>query len=252
MLRRQFRQKGGLIWLWRDGQIVGDLVRENGHQLHALIQAIHPAYSSTFKPSAKFALNVALCDVAARQGLTELDFGGSVPSLADGVFRSKRAWGAIFESYPENHRDILMRWPTPLRPSVQGFLHTTPLIFKSPTGLSALAAAAPHGPVDAGLVPHLWHQLMPHGMRRLYVVQAAVGAGDTVDARTPDDAILLDPNTDAAAINRAAASVAPNPTALRNSRCSRKTDAIRSELCSSGSTVSIRPPICTPSPKPTR
>ena len=142
-----------------------------------------------------------------RQGLTELDFGGSVPSLADGVFRSKRAWGAIFEAYPDNHRNILMRWPTPLHPSVQRFLHTTPLIFESPAGLSALAARAPHGPVDTGLVAHLRHQLMPHGMRRLYVVQAAVEAGDTVDARTPDDAILLDLNADAAVINRKAASL---------------------------------------------
>ena len=94
VLRRHFRQKGGLIWLWRDGQIVGgDLVRANGHQLQALIQAIHPAYSSTFKPSAKFALNVALCDVASRQGLTELDFGGSVPSLADGSFAASAPGG---------------------------------------------------------------------------------------------------------------------------------------------------------------
>ena len=47
VLRRHFRQKGGLIWLWRDDQIVGgDLVRENGHQLHALIRAVHPTYSA--------------------------------------------------------------------------------------------------------------------------------------------------------------------------------------------------------------
>ena len=52
---------------------------------------------------------------------------------------------------------------------------------------------------------------MPHGMRRLYVVQAAVEAGDTADARTPDDAILLDLNADAAAINRAAASLRQTP-----------------------------------------
>lgn len=219
VLRRQFRQKGGLIWLWRDGQIVGgDLVRENGHRLHALVQAIHPSYSSTFKPSANFALNVALCDVASRQGLTELDLGGSVPSLSDGVFRSKRAWGAIFESYPENYRDILMRWSTPLRPSVQGFLHTTPLIFESPSGLSSLAAGAPHEPVDPELVPHLWHQLMPQGIERLFVVQAAAGAGGSFDARTVDDAIRLDLNADAGAINRAARSLREAPTALKDSQ----------------------------------
>jgi Acetyltransferase (GNAT) domain len=211
VLRRHFRHGGGLIWLHRDGRAVaGELVRGQGRRLRSLVAGVHPSWQDRSDPSPQFALNLATCDVAVRRGFSEVDFGGSVPSLRDGVLRSKRAWGAVVGPWEESHRDILVRWPAKSDQTVRQFLDATPLLFEGPSGLCAVAAVEPGRPTDvdaaADAGARLWRQYAPRGLRRLCLLGAADGPSrHAPDGRpAPDGPILLCPAGDAAAINRAA------------------------------------------------
>jgi hypothetical protein len=204
VLRRHFRHGGGVIWLHHDGRpVAGELVREHGHRLRAVAKGVHPAWAGAAEPSPRFALDLAVCDVAARQGCAEVDLGGSVPSLRDGVLRSKRAWGALLEPWEESHRDVLVRWRGSFGPGLRRFLHAAPLLFEAADGLCGVAAVEPGRPADAGAGRELWRRLAPRGLRRLHVLGATERAGFTPDGRpAPDGPMRLGPVVDAAALDR--------------------------------------------------
>jgi hypothetical protein len=204
VLRREFRHGGGLIWLRHGGRpVAGELVRGRGRRLRALAKGVHPSWNRAAEPSPQFTLNLAACDVAARQGYAEVDLGGSVPSLRDGVLRSKLAWGAVLGSWEESHRDILVRWRGSFGPGLRRFLHAAPLLFEAADGLCAVAAVEPGQPADAGAGRELWRRLAPRGLRRLHGLGATRRAGCTPDGRpAPAGPIQLCPLVDAAALYR--------------------------------------------------
>ena len=199
-LRRHFRHEGGVIWVRQAGRVVaGGLVRQRGHELRALVEAVHPDWRQEVKPSPQFAVNIATFDVASRLGVAGVDLGGTAPSLRDGVFRTKRAWGAAVQISGESHREILVRWPVG-GGALQPLLHAAPLLFEARGGLCALAAAQPGRPPDLATGLDLWRQLAPPGVRGLFLL----GAGGPAAHPAPDAMVCLCPDLDAASVNRLA------------------------------------------------
>ena len=205
-LRRHFRHRGGVIWVRQAGRAVaGGLVREHGRELRALVEAVHPDWRHEVKPSPQFAVNIATFDVASRLGVASVDLGGTAPSLRDGVFRAKRAWGAAVRISGESHRDLLVRWPAG-GAALPALLHAAPLLFEARGRLCALAATEPGRTADAAAGLELWRQLAPPGLSRLFLLGAAGAASDVVeDPSVPRRAVWLCPEMAAACVNGIAA-----------------------------------------------
>ncbi len=206
-LRRHFRHGGGIIWVRHAGRAVaGGLVRVTGGELRALVEAVHPSWPQNVKPSPQFAVNIATFDVAATLGLTVVDLGGTTPSLRDGVFRTKRAWGATVQISAESHRQLLLRWSADGHQALLPLLRAAPLLFEARGRLSALAAVGPGRPADLAAGLELWRNLAPAGLDRLYLLRAG-GPGDAAadELRTPDGRIRICAPMGATALSRVAA-----------------------------------------------
>lgn len=200
-LRRHFRHGGGIIWVRQAGRpVAGGLVRAGTGELHALVEAVHPGWRPDVKPSPQFAVNIATFDIASRLGAGTVDLGGTTPSLRDGVFRTKRAWGAEVRISAESHRQLLLRW-SPGGGALLPLLQAAPLLFEARGRLSALTAAGPGPAAELAAGRELWRQLAPAGLDRLYALQAGgPGSADAVDGR-----IRVCAPPDAASLNRLAA-----------------------------------------------
>ena len=187
MLRRQFRHGGGLVWLQRDGRrFAGAVFQMRGGVFHGLVAAADPAVPLEGRVTPQFAVKVASLDVAARLGASGIDLGGTVPSLTNGGMRSKRAFGATVRRLVDSHRDLLLGW-LPGTPAIRRLLHQDPLLFESPSGLRAVAAAPPAELVSAGNASRIWRQLAPAGVRRMVVLGAEAWSSHDPEGRPDPD-----------------------------------------------------------------
>jgi hypothetical protein len=174
-LRRRFRQ-GGLLFIRRDGEIIaGQLFQIEGDSIHVLGPGTPGGSSEPVKLGALSALYLAAAAYAEQNGIPWLDFGGSSPSLRDGVLMHKRGWGAMLADRPESHADLLVRWRS-VTPTVARFLTETPLVIRDGDGFSAVAASDGAGPIK-GHAAALREKLAMPGLRRLHVL--ATGAAET-------------------------------------------------------------------------
>ncbi|MFZ1428493.1 MAG: GNAT family N-acetyltransferase [Geminicoccaceae bacterium] len=205
-LRRHFRHGGGIIWVRHAGRVVaGGLVRVGRGELRALVEAVHPSWRSEVKPSPQFAVNIATFDIASELGIDVMDLGGTAPSLRDGVFRTKRAWGAAVQISAESHRQLLLRW-SPGGNALLPLLQAAPLLFEARGRLSAMAAVEPGQKADLAAGQELWRKLAPTGLDRLYLLDTTGTGHDLeVDMRTPDGRIRVCSPRDAASLNQVAA-----------------------------------------------
>jgi hypothetical protein len=208
MLRRQFRQGGGLIWLEIQGRrIAGTVVQLRGTTLHGLVAAADPSVRCEGRAGPQFAVKIAAIDVAAKLGATKLDLGGTVPFLCDGNLQAKRAFGGTIRRPDDSHRDLVLSWRVGV-PAVRHLLHQAPLVFEFRHELHAVAAAALGTLADAREGSRLWRQYAPGGLRRRFVLGAAGWSSHAGDGSpAPSGPIVLCPDVDAAALNRAAAAL---------------------------------------------
>ncbi len=183
-----------MIWLHHRGRpVAGEIVRFAGHALRAVAEGVDPSWVAGQQPGAQAALNLASCELALQRGLTEIDLGGTMPALRNGVLRNKRAWGARFAPWHDSHRDILIRWTTPPAPAVKGLLERVAPIFATSSGLTGLVVGEPDAKAAA------WQQLRAPGIDRLVVM--GVGEGDRTELA---GCLAVPADLDAAALNRAA------------------------------------------------
>ena len=189
-LRREFR-RGGMIWLHHRGRPVGgEIVRVTGHSLRAVAEGVDPVWLADRQPGAQAALNLATCELALQRGLSEIDLGGTMPSLRNGVLRNKKAWGARFAPWHDSHRDILIRWALPPSPAITSFLGRVAPVFATSSGLAALAAGEHVAPAAP------WRHLRVPGVDQLFVL--GMGDGDRADAA---GCVPLAADVDAATVN---------------------------------------------------
>ena len=92
-------RRAGLAPPEEDTTVGGEMVREHGHDLRLLVQALHPQWPNRLEAERPGCVQRRFHRGARKLGLGALDFGGSLPWPTDGIFASKRAWGVTFEGH---------------------------------------------------------------------------------------------------------------------------------------------------------
>jgi hypothetical protein len=163
---RHAMKRGALLWITCEGQKVAGVVLEFKNR-RMLLSALGAAGGdeSLLKKGVLAATYYFAMQYARAQGCPTVDFGGTRPSLHDGLLRYKRKWGAVIDPKPLNPFDTLVWWPI-LNPSVAAMLKATALVFRDRGALSALH-------LDSG--PPLPPELT-RGLKRVRLVTAGTPA----------------------------------------------------------------------------
>ena len=173
-LRRAFR-RGGLLWSLRRGERAAGLVFEQRHgTLAAVALGVADGDDAWLRAGAVVALYVHMIELARATGCRSIDWHGSRPSLADGVTRFKRKWGAVVYDRPQVLHTTLLHWDR-MSPAVLAFLARTPLVFHDVDGLSALVVARAD-PVPAP--SQAFARLGISGLRRLVLLASSLPASE--------------------------------------------------------------------------
>lgn len=200
-LRRWFRQ-GGLLWVRQgDQRVAGGLVQERDRVLHLRALGTANGEWAPVKAGALAALYYYGIEYARNQGCKRVDFGGSRPSLSDGVLSFKRKWGAQLAEKHDVRYDFLLHWKR-LDEKTAIFLSQTPLIFRHQGGLSAVAVMDRRAQATEADALMAYRSMWMAGLHRLYLIatrgwQPAINSPpqtaliDLIDARDCDPYRLL-------------------------------------------------------------
>lgn len=185
-LRRHLRH-GGILWALHEGRRVGgDLFRLDGRTLRLVLRGV-AVDRAREGPGTPTALTLFAAEFARVRGLGEIDFGGTVPSLRDGVLRFKRSWGAALRAWDQTHRELLLRWDHPTS-AVAHLLAEAPPTVRAPAGLVGLTASP--GTTGADELTRSGQHLHVDGLTGLLVLGNGVGRaslpdGGVITARPP-------------------------------------------------------------------
>ena len=165
-LRRRFRQ-GGLLEVRQEGRLVAAQVFQiMGQTIEMLGPGTPGGDPEPVRQGAFSALYIFAEAYARQQGLAWLDFGGSLPTLSDGVLKHKRGWGASIADRVEADHDIALYWKAASQPLL-AFLRAHPLVVRDGHGLALLA-------VEGHAEP------LPPGLNRILTVRAGASSGDLI------------------------------------------------------------------------
>jgi hypothetical protein len=170
-------KRGALLWITCEGQKVAGVVLEFKNR-RMILSALGAAGGDEglMKKGVLAATYYFSMQHGRTQGCPTVDFGGTRPSLHDGLLRYKRKWGAVIDPKPLNPFDTLVWWPV-LNLSVAAMLKTTPLAFCDHGALSALQLDS-----EPPLPPE-----MTRGLRRVCLVTA----GTPFDGRHEKRAVAV-------------------------------------------------------------
>lgn len=171
-LWRRFRT-GGILWILRDGErIAGVQFGRLGPMLHLWAIGTLGGAPEPVKAGAFAALYYHSIELARRTGAAGVDFGGTRPSLDDGLLRYKRKWGVVLRDNPRNNYEFLVRVNRWNR-TVTAFLSSTSLIYRDGRRLAALAAIDSDTPAAQGDADRVRHLLWMNGLAHLSIVSAS-------------------------------------------------------------------------------
>lgn len=186
-MRRAFH-RGGLLWVLQGNQrISGLLFRRRGTVIQSLAMGTANGEWEHIKAGGNIATDLFLIEHAKKLGCKLIDFGGSRPSLNDGVLRYKRKWTVNLIEKQDSYYDFLVYW-NHLNKSVISFLSNTPLIFRHNSGLSAIKVFECDEPVTETEVEKIRHSLWIKGLHRLYL--AATCGWKAVNANPPKTVLI--------------------------------------------------------------
>jgi len=140
------------------------------------------------KEGANSATDLYLVKYAKKLGFKLIDFGGSRPSLNDGVLRYKRKWGMYLYDKTDNWYNYLIYWNR-FNESVASFFSGKTLIFRDHDGFSAIGLINSHKPSTHTDAERIHHIMWMPGLSRLYIV-AASGWKTVQDS--PPNTVLID------------------------------------------------------------
>ncbi|MDB6007697.1 MAG: hypothetical protein JWR15_4684 [Prosthecobacter sp.] len=172
MLRHTFRQ-GGILWVNRAGErVAGMLVTVKGRQFASHVNGVLDARVDLMQDGALSALYVHAVLEARRRGCTEINMGGSLPSLHDGVLRYKSKWAEALHlsgGFVGANCVTLLGWNRMAGP-VAEFLGRTSLIRHDEDGFAALWAFPHDQPLTAETLQQHYNQLKTRGLRRFDIL----------------------------------------------------------------------------------
>jgi len=172
MLRYVFRQ-GMIQWVSRKGEkLAGGILTIKGKVLTKRINGVLDGRADLLKEGVLSALYVHAMQEARRLGCTELNMGGSLPSLHDGVFRYKSRWATGLRSHDgfiSANCVTLLDWNRLAGP-VAEFLSQTSLIHHDQDGYSALWIFPHDQPLTAETLQQHYDKLDTAGLRRFDIL----------------------------------------------------------------------------------
>ena len=187
-LRRCF-DRGGILWLHYRGQpIAASLFQHIGNTLGFIAYGTARGEWPAVKTGTFDALKYYQVEYARRNGYERIDYGGSRPSLHDGVLRYKRKWGMKLTEKPDSHYDWMIHWNR-LDEKVTSFLSKTSLVVRDKGGLSVIAALDREDEATEADAWRAHHLLWMPGLQRLYLVARS---GWRSCSSTPPNTVLLD------------------------------------------------------------
>jgi len=138
----QIFRRGALMWALQDGRIVaGNLIAAEGQTARSVVFGTVDGRREPVAAGALSALYYFSIEWACEEGFTQLDLGGSRPSLSNGALRTKHRWGA--ELVRRNVQfDLIVHWRQ-WSDHIGEFLSRTPLIFRDEADLSGIVAMTP-------------------------------------------------------------------------------------------------------------
>ncbi len=146
-LRERLR-RGGLLWAVKDGaRVAGELYEIREHTLSLCAIGLRNGELALAREGALAVLYHRMIEFARERGCTLVDMGLVRPSLKDGLLRYKAKWGAAVSERPENYYLFLVHWNA-WNPAVSAFFAATPLVHRSPGGLSAIAVSTAAEPPE--------------------------------------------------------------------------------------------------------
>lgn len=172
MLRYVFRQ-GMIQWVTRNGEkLAGGIVTIKGQEFAKRVNGVLDGRADLLKEGVLSALYVHSMQEAKRLGCSELNMGGSMPSLHDGVFRYKRKWATGLRSHDgfmSANCVTLLAWNRLAGP-VAEFLSQTSLIHHDQDGYSALWVFPHDEPLTAKTLQQHYDRLDAAGLRRFDIL----------------------------------------------------------------------------------
>ncbi len=172
MLRLVFRF-GAVQWLTLNGErLSGDLLTTQGRDYIPVAVGVRDGRPDLLRQGVLAALYVHALEHARQRGCTRIIFGGSLPSLHDGVLRYKSKWQDGFTEHAghlsANHV-LLLRWNRLTGP-VADFLSQTGLIHHDQSGYSALWVFPSHLPLTAENLRQQYGVLKLKGLHRFRIL----------------------------------------------------------------------------------
>lgn len=172
MMRHVFR-RGMIQWVSRKGEkLAGGIVTIKGKELIKRVNGVLDGRADLLKEGVLSALYVHAMQEAKRLGCTELNMGGSRPSLHDGVFRYKSKWSTglrSHEGFISANCVTLLAWNRLAGP-VAEFLSQTSLIHHDQDGYSALWVFPNDEPLTAKTLQQHHDRLDTAGLRRFDIL----------------------------------------------------------------------------------
>ncbi|MCX6847516.1 MAG: hypothetical protein NTY98_01210 [Verrucomicrobia bacterium] len=172
MLRHVFKQ-GAILWVTQAGKrLAGVLVTHQNGQFLSYVNGVEDGRMDLLQSGVISALYVHSILEARQLGCTDINMGGSMPSLHDGVFRYKRKWtDSLFlgEAFIAANMVILLRWNR-MEGAVAEFLSQTSLIYHDQEGFSALWVFPHDQPLTAESLEQHYKLLKTPGLRRFDIL----------------------------------------------------------------------------------
>ena len=145
-VRRSFA-RGALLWVKQgDRRIAGVVVEYAGDTLLARFLGVADGDLALLRRGALVGCYIHMLDYARRRGFRTIDFGGSRPSRADGVWIYKAKWGAQPTPRFISAYDFFVRWH-PADPAVAALLAAAPLVSRDGDTFFAINSDAAWPPV---------------------------------------------------------------------------------------------------------
>lgn len=187
-LRAAF-QRGGILWVHRDGdRLAGALIENRGQLIVLNSMGTRNGELGLVKEGVFAAVYQYCIEYAREQGCTHVGLGTSRAFLQDGVLRYKRKWGSVFNERPDAVFYMLMCWNR-LQGVVADFLSQTSPVFHEAGGLAAAYALDAESPVGSEEVLAARNSMWFEGLNRLYLISSA---GWSPGVSAPPDTVLID------------------------------------------------------------
>jgi hypothetical protein len=164
---RRCSRNGGLLWARQnDKPVAGGVFQRAEATLRFLVLATLDGDWQIVKRGGIAALYLFIIRHAKELGFSLVDFGGSRPSLNDGLLRYKRKWKMKIVENEYVYHDFLVYWNR-LSDPVFSFLSSSPLIFRDKNGLSAIKAVTSDEPITQGELEKINRAIASPGLNRM-------------------------------------------------------------------------------------